>query len=60
MAKRGRPVIQVNVTDDQLAELNSQMQALNSTQPGWPLTFGKPETRTHNDKRRARIHLFLR
>ncbi len=25
----------------------SQMQALNRTQPGLPLTFGKPATRTH-------------
>jgi len=28
----------------------SQIQALDRTQPGLPLTFGKPSTRTHDYK----------
>lgn len=36
----------------------SQIQALNRTQPGLPLTFGKPETRTHDYKRHGTTSLF--
>lgn len=36
----------------------SQIQALNRTQPGLPLTFGKPETRTHDYRRHGTTSLF--
>jgi len=36
----------------------SQIQALNRTQPGLPLTFGKPATRTHDYKRHGTTSLF--
>jgi transposase len=36
----------------------SQIQALNRTQPGLPLTFGKPGTRTHDYKRHGTTSLF--
>lgn len=36
----------------------SQIQALNRTQPGLPLTFGRPETRTHDYKRHGTTSLF--
>lgn len=36
----------------------SQIQALNGTQPGLPLTFGKPATRTHDYKRHGTTSLF--
>ena len=36
----------------------SQIQALNRTQPGLPLTFGKPSTRTHDYKRHGTTSLF--
>jgi transposase len=36
----------------------SQIQALNRTQPGLPLTFGKPNTRTHDYKRHGTTSLF--
>ncbi len=36
----------------------SQIQALNRTQPGLPLTFGQPETRTHDYKRHGTTSLF--
>ncbi len=36
----------------------SQIQALNRTQPGLPLTFGKPETHTHDYKRHGTTSLF--
>ncbi len=37
---------------------NSQIQALDLTQPGLPLTFGKPSTRTHDYKRHGTTSLF--
>jgi transposase len=36
----------------------SQIQALNRTQPGLPLTFGHPATRTHDYKRHGTTSLF--
>lgn len=36
----------------------SQIQALNRTQPGLPLSFGKPATRTHDYKRHGTTSLF--
>jgi len=36
----------------------SQIQALDRTQPGLPLTFGKPATRTHDYKRHGTTSLF--
>lgn len=36
----------------------SQIQALNRTQPGLPLTFGKPATRTHDYTRHGTTSLF--
>lgn len=36
----------------------SQIQALNRTQPGLPLTFGKPATRTHDYQRHGTTSLF--
>lgn len=36
----------------------SQIQALDRTQPGLPLTFGKPGTRTHDYKRHGTTSLF--
>lgn len=36
----------------------SQIQAINRTQPGLPLTFGKPATRTHDYKRHGTTSLF--
>jgi len=36
----------------------SQIQALNRTQPGLPLTFGKPATRTHDYRRHGTTSLF--
>lgn len=36
----------------------SQIQALNRTQPGLPLTFGKPSTRTHDYARHGTTSLF--
>lgn len=36
----------------------SQIQALDRTQPGLPLTFGKPSTRTHDYKRHGTTSLF--
>ena len=36
----------------------SQIQALDRTQPGLPLTFGKPVTRTHDYKRHGTTSLF--
>ena len=36
----------------------SQIQALDRTQPGLPLTFGKPTTRTHDYKRHGTTSLF--
>ena len=36
----------------------SQIQALNRAQPGLPLTFGKPGTRTHDYKRHGTTSLF--
>jgi transposase len=36
----------------------SQIQALNRTQPGLPLTFGKAATRTHDYKRHGTTSLF--
>lgn len=36
----------------------SQIQALNRTQPSLPLTFGKPETRTHDYRRHGTTSLF--
>ena len=36
----------------------SQIQALDCTQPGLPLTFGKPSTRTHDYKRHSTTSLF--
>lgn len=36
----------------------SQIQALNRTQPGLPLTFGKSATRTHDYKRHGTTSLF--
>jgi len=36
----------------------SQIQALNRTQPGLPLTFGQPATRTHDYKRHGTTSLF--
>lgn len=36
----------------------SQIQALNRTQPGLPLSFGKPSTRTHDYKRHGTTSLF--
>lgn len=36
----------------------SQIQALNRTQPGLPLGFGHPETRTHDYKRHGTTTLF--
>ena len=36
----------------------SQIQALNRTQPGLPLTFGKPATGTHDYKRHGTTSLF--
>ena len=36
----------------------SQIQALDRTQPGLPLTFGKPETRTHDYKLHGTTSLF--
>jgi transposase len=36
----------------------SQIQALDRTQPGLPLTFGKAETRTHDYKRHGTTSLF--
>lgn len=36
----------------------SQIQALNRTQPGLPLTFGRPATRTHDYKRHGTTSLF--
>lgn len=36
----------------------SQIQALNRTQPGLPLTVGKPATRTHDYKRHGTTSLF--
>lgn len=36
----------------------SQIQALNRTQPGLPLTFGNPETRTHDYQRHGTTSLF--
>lgn len=36
----------------------SQIQALNRTQPGLPLSFGQPATRTHDYKRHGTTSLF--
>ena len=36
----------------------SQIQALDRTQPGLPLSFGKPGTHTHDDKRYGTTSLF--
>lgn len=36
----------------------SQIQALDRTQPGLPLTYGKPATRTHDYKRHGTTSLF--
>jgi transposase len=36
----------------------SQIQALNRTQPGLPLTFGRPATRTHDYQRHGTTSLF--
>jgi transposase len=36
----------------------SQIQALNRTQPGLPLSFGKPHTRTHDYQRHGTTSLF--
>lgn len=36
----------------------SQIQALNRTQPGLPLTFGQPATRTHDYQRHGTTSLF--
>lgn len=36
----------------------SQIQALDRTQPGLPLTLGKPATRTYDYKRHANTPLF--
>lgn len=36
----------------------SQIQALNRTQPGLPLTFGKPQTHTHDYQRHGTTSLF--
>jgi len=36
----------------------SQIQALDRTQPGLPLSFGKPSTRTHDYKRHGTTSLF--
>lgn len=36
----------------------SQIQALDRTQPGLPLTFGRPTTRTHDYKRHGTTSLF--
>jgi hypothetical protein len=36
----------------------SQIQALNCTQPGLPLTFGQPATRTHDYQRHGTTALF--
>ncbi len=36
----------------------SQIQALNRTQPGLPLSHGNPATRTHDDKRHGTTSLF--
>ena len=36
----------------------SQIQALNRTQPGLPLSFGKPATRTHDYRRHGTTSLF--